>query len=87
MIYITGIKQSIITFSYYFNETDNFVDLIWNNIINSCYCIFLDCKDITEIDLSYFNTSSPTDMIVIFENCYSLSSLNLSILILIKLKK
>ena len=78
MIYINGIKQPIINYSYYLNETDNFVDLIWNNSINDCRHMFNGCKDITEIDLSNFNTSLVQYMNGMFYNCYSLSSLNLS---------
>ena len=78
MIYINGIKQPTINYSYYLNETDNFIDLIWNNSINNCRCMFYECQDITEIDLSNFNTSLVTDMECMFYNCSSLSSLNLS---------
>ena len=78
MIYINGIKQPTIKYQYNLNETDNFVKLIWNNSINFCHCMFEDCKDITEIDLSNFDTSLVTNMWYMFSNCYSLSSLNLS---------
>ena len=78
MIYINGIKQPTINYSYYLNETDNFIDLIWNNSINYCGYMFYGCKDITEIDLSNFDTSLVTLMDYMFYNCYSLSSLNLS---------
>ena len=40
MIYINGIKQSNITYSYNLNETNNFIELIWNNSINNCSYIF-----------------------------------------------
>ena len=78
MIYINGIKQSTINYSYYLNETDNSVSLIWNNSIDSCFCMFYGCKDITEIDLSNFNTSEVTDMYNMFYGCSSLSSLDVS---------
>ena len=78
MIYINGIKQPTITYSYYLNETYNVVDLIWNNSIIYCYRMFYGCSDITEMDLSNFNTSLVTNMGDMFYNCYSLSSLNLS---------
>ena len=78
MIYINGIKLSTINYSYYLNETYNFIDLIWNNSINYCEWMFYECKDITEIDLSNFDTSIVTSMWNMFWKCYSLSSLNLS---------
>ena len=40
--------------------------------------MFHGCNDITEIDLSKFDTSLVTDMSTMFCDCGSLSSLNLS---------
>ena len=77
-IYINGEKQLTINFSYYFNQTDNIVELIWNNSINSCYYMFYQCSDIVEIDLSNFNTSKVTNMDSMFRECIGLSLLNLS---------
>ena len=54
MIYINGIKQPNITYNYNLNETNNFIELIWNNTINTCYHMFYECSDITEINLSSF---------------------------------
>ena len=78
IIYINGIKQPTITYRFKLNETDNFVKLIWNNTINNCYEMFCKCKDITEIDLSNFDTSKVTDMGSMFYDCSSLSSIDLS---------
>ena len=77
-IYINGIKQKTIKNKYIFNETINTVILIWNNTITDCKCMFCDCFDITEIDLSHFDTSQITDMIGMFHCCHSLNYLNLS---------
>ena len=49
-VYINGDKQNLITHEYYFNYTDNTVELIWNNSINNCSCMFYKCDYITEID-------------------------------------
>ncbi len=81
MIYINGIKQSTITCIYNLNETYNLVKLIWNNSINNCDCMFNECMDITEIDLSNFDTSQVTSMGSMFSDCSSLTSLDLSLLI------
>ena len=78
IININGEKQDIINYYYNFNQTDNFVELVWNNNINNCYFMFGRCYDITEIDLSYFDTSNVEDMSYMFYYCNSLTSLNLS---------
>ena len=77
-IYINGEKQTSIYNSYNFNLTDNKVELIWNNTINSCGSMFKECSNIIEIDLSNFNTSQVTSMLYMFYRCSSLTSINLS---------
>ena len=78
IIYINGERQSTINNSYNFNQTDNIVELIWFNAIDNGNCMFFGCSDITEIDLSNFDTSNVTYMGSMFSGCSSLSSLNLS---------
>ena len=78
LIKINGNEKNDITYKYYFNQTDNFVELIWNNNINNCYSMFRRCYDIIEMDLSDFNTSEVTTMQWMFLSCSSLISLNLS---------
>ena len=53
-IYINGEKQDNIAYNYYFNQSENYVELIWNNTINCTKYMFYDCKDITEINLRNF---------------------------------
>ena len=77
-IYINGIMQDIIEYKYYFNQTENIVELIWKNNINNCSYMFSKCSNITEIDLSNFNTSNVEFMQSMFSDCSSLISLNLS---------
>ena len=77
-VYINGYKTSNVTYSYNLNETDNIIELIWYNLINSCDHMFYECSDITEIDLSNFNTSNVKNMQNMFHECSSLTSLNLS---------
>ena len=78
-IYINGYNQNIVNSSYYFNQTDNYVELIWtNNNINNCSNMFAQCIDITEIDLSHFNSSEIINMSFMFYNCTALTSINLS---------
>ena len=77
-VYINGLKQNTIDYLYYFNQSDNLVELIWDDDINSCVFMFRKCSNITEIDLSNFNTSHVTSMNNMFAFCSSLISLDLS---------
>ena len=61
-VYINGYKKNGVTYSYYLNQTDNFIELVWDNLINSSAFMFYGCTDITEIDLFNFNTSNVEDM-------------------------
>jgi len=62
------------------DEPDSEIKLEWNNnnIINSVNGMFYNCKDITEIDMTKFDTSSVTDMKEMFSNCESLKYLDVS---------
>ena len=77
-VYINGIRQNQINFAYYFNETENIVDLIWNKTINNCNYMFNSCSNITEINLTMFDTSQVESMFRMFNGCSKLVSLNLS---------
>ena len=76
IIYINGIEQNTIKYSYEFNQTDNNVELIWINNINYLRFMFYDCPDIIEIDLSKFNSSQVTNMAAMFYQCSNLISIN-----------
>ena len=80
-IYINGIIQNKINYTYNFTEEYNDVELIWFNNINSCYRMFYNCEDIKTMNLSNFNSSEVTTMKEMFYSCSSLVSLNLSNLI------
>ena len=72
-----------ITFDYPINfntDQEKKIRLIWenNNEPKSTNCLFQDCSDITEIDLSNFDSSHVTSMFRMFDNCSSLTSLNIS---------
>ena len=77
-VHINGIQQSSIEYKYYFNKEDNSVELILNETINNCENMFRDCSNITEINLSNFNTSQVTNMSFMFSGCSNLISINLS---------
>ena len=77
-VYINNNKQKEISFKYNFEQEDNFVELIWDENIASSESMFKDCKSITEINLSNFDTSLVSSMDFMFERCKSLTSLDLS---------
>ena len=77
-IKINGNKQDIINHTYYFNLTENIVELIWNHSITNCTHMFRRCYDITEINLFYFDTSKVKSTWCMFFFCTSLTSVNLS---------
>ena len=77
-IYINNIQENPKKYSYYFNQTENFVELIWNDNLNDFSYMFRKCSNITEINLSNFNTSKIKSMNRMFTSCSSLTSLDLS---------
>ena len=77
-VYINGKQQDTVNPSYYFNQTDNIVELKWNNEINKTSYMFDGCSNITYIDLSNFNSSEVKEMTHMFYYCSSLTSLDLS---------
>ena len=77
-VYINGYKQNKITFNYNLNQTNNIIELRWNNNIISCEYMFYGCSDISDIDLSNFNSSFVTKMCYMFYGCSSLTSINLT---------
>ena len=77
-VYINGKKQDKVNYTYYFNDTDNYVQLKWNLTITNCNYMFEGCHNITEIDLSNFDSSQVSSMSYMFENCRSLKLLELS---------
>ena len=77
-VYINRNKEESIKNYYYFNRTNNFVELILDDNINNCDFMFCGCSNITEINLSNFNTSLITSMKSMFKDCSSITSLDLS---------
>ena len=75
---INGIKQDNVNASYYFDKSDNFIELYWdhNNIKGNC--MFRGCNDIYEIKFLNFDTSKVTSMGLMFYHYTLLTSLDLS---------
>ncbi len=78
IVYINGIRQNLINYTYYFSETENIVDLIWNKTFKNCNYMFNSCSNITEINLTNFDTSQVESMFRMFSGCSKLVSFNLS---------
>ena len=72
-IYINNKLQSHVASEFDFNQTENFVKLVWNNKITNCENMFYECKDITEMDLSNFDSSNVDGMTCMFKGCSSLT--------------
>ena len=80
-IYLSNELVSDFTDCHYINipEPDIEIKLEWNNVnIDSTKRMFYNCTEITEIDLTKFDTSLVTDMSYMFSMCYSLSFVNVS---------
>ena len=77
-IYINGENQSQIQFTYEIDTFNTNIKLVWNNLFEETYLMFGDCLDITEIDLSNFDTSENYHMRSMFSGCTSLVSLDMS---------
>ena len=76
--FINGEKQDNLKYSYYFNQSDNIIELIWNRKLTSTKNMFYKCSDIIELDLSKFDSSKMNDMGGMFTYCSSITSINLS---------
>ena len=83
LIELNGTNYKNISFNYTIEAISGQmqeVKLIWkdNNKPTSTGCLFLGCSEITEIDLSNFDSSEVIRMSRMFYQCSSLTSLDLS---------
>ena len=78
IIYINDERQDVIKSIYIFNQTENYIILIWNSTFRFCSYMFYECSNITEMDLSNFDSSEVIQMDYMFFGCLFLTSLNLS---------
>ena len=72
-VHINNVKQKVSS-SYKFRSTDNEIKLFWDTKITSCNCLFLGCKNITEIDFSNFDSSEISTTSGMFYENESLTS-------------
>ena len=54
------------------------INIIFNNKIKDCSYMFYECSNITNIDLSCFDTKNVTNMSYMFFNCSNLKNIDLS---------
>ena len=77
-ININGEKQVYIKNEYYLNQSENYVELIWDTPLTNCSQMFKECSKILEIDLSNFDSSNVKTIESMFYECSSLTSINLT---------
>ena len=77
-VYINNELQDIVNYNYAFEEEENIVELYWYDEINNTEHMFKSCSDITEFDLSEFDTSQIIYMKDMLSGCSSLTSLDVS---------
>ena len=68
-VYINNISQEKIYSEYNLTQAQNVIQLVFNNEITNCDGLFKECSNITEIDLSNFNSSMVTQMCNMFKDC------------------
>ena len=75
-IFINGIENETIASEYDLSEEINNISLYWDKEINSTACLFYKCLNITEIDLSDFNSSELLFIHGMFWHCRALTTIN-----------
>ena len=77
-ILVNGVKQNNTDFKVYgLTDPINNIILRWDYDIINCNFMFFNLSNITEIDLSKFNSQKITKMEQMFKGCISLTSINL----------
>ena len=77
-VFINGVEQNKVNYSYYFNNSDNYVELFWDHNRINCGNMFKECSNIYEINFPNFDSSKVETMNSMFRDCILLTSLNLS---------
>ena len=75
-IYINDSLQSSIERIYNLYNGTNEIKMNWNTTVESLAHIFNNCRNISSIDLSNFDSSSVTDMNSMFSNCVKLKKID-----------
>ena len=75
-VYVNGVIDSSCNKTCYLEGNKNSIILIFEEKINSCEAMFYGPSNITEIDLSKFDTSEVTIMSNMFSYCINLNKIN-----------
>ena len=78
-VYLNGKLTKINTYGYIAinkNNDGNEITLVWKKKLDSCENLFKTCINISEIDLSNFDTSGVTSMVGMFDQCQKLEHIN-----------
>jgi len=76
-VYINDVSMTNIETYYNFTVADSTVKLVFNSQINNCNKMFMDCKNINEINFTNFDASNITNLSETFKNCNKLKSIDL----------
>ena len=77
-VIINKVRQDMPNYNYYFNCSENYIELFWDNNNINCNDMFRECYSIYEIHFPNFDTSRVITMNSMFKYCTSLISLNLT---------
>ena len=75
-VYINNIEQNVYNEEYTLNETENVVQLVWNETKDYWGCLFRNIENIIYLDFSNFDFSKGLYANTLFYNCTSLTSIN-----------
>ena len=77
-VIINNIEQNDILAQYDLQQTNNTIQLVWNDARENWGCLFKDCSNINEIDFSQFDFNQKIKGNSMFFGCSSLTSLNIN---------
>ena len=75
-VIINNKKKSYVFYEYEFENDINNVILIWNQLIGNLRLAFYGCSNITEVDLSHYDSPSLNNIGRLFQYCSSLTYVN-----------
>ena len=72
-------EKILFSYKYKFKKEGKYtIKYSFHNLLTNCNYMFRECKNLTNLDLSNFNTQNVENMSGMFYNCSSLTNLNLS---------
>ena len=77
-ISINGEEKTTIKNKYDFTGTKSVIQLEFETAVTSVACMFYGCRDLTLVDLTYFESSEVTQMYSMFESCTALRTIYFS---------